>query len=89
MNAVIYSIHLRRDFQYRSADRFMSDDVRRSPPEGNRYLRLRPYFIARSSSAFSNLITTSLIVCFLTDGLPSKHCAMEPEQMLMLLDLGL
>ena len=34
MVSVIYSTHLRRDFQYRSADRFMSDDVRRSPPEG-------------------------------------------------------
>ena len=34
MNAAIYSINLRRNFQHRSADRFMSDDVRRSPPEG-------------------------------------------------------
>ena len=31
--SVIYSTHLRPDFKFRSADRFMSDDVRRSPPE--------------------------------------------------------
>ena len=34
MNAIIHPIHLRCNFQHRSADRFVSDDVRRSPPEG-------------------------------------------------------
>jgi hypothetical protein len=34
MNAIIYPIHLRRNFQRRLAARFVSDDLHRSPPEG-------------------------------------------------------
>jgi hypothetical protein len=53
VNAVIYPIHLRRNFQQRSAAKFMSDDLRRSPPEGTATCVCGHTVIAPSRSTYA------------------------------------
>ena len=53
MNAIIYPIHFRRNFEQRWAARMVRDEPRRSPPEGTDSCICGHTVIAPSSSTYA------------------------------------
>jgi hypothetical protein len=53
MNALLYPIHLQRDFERRWAARGVRDETRQSPPEGTDTCRCGRTAIAPYSSTYS------------------------------------
>jgi hypothetical protein len=53
LNAIIYPIHLRRNFEQRWASRMVSDEPRRSPPEGTDTCVCGHIVIAPSNSTYT------------------------------------